>query len=307
MKENTTFRLPRKRSSADTWTAEDEEEEKSRHRKSPRSSPRMVSKKTPNRNIVPPVRRTKDVKSPISPAAHILGASYHKYSMLSRSLPATALGGLSKDSSGRRPSDRIRSRYLDRLQIKPKRPASLGEMMSSDTVPIPIGKSRRSQEYTWDNVDDPEDADDGELSDDGNMPVTDDFFQLDDLDAVSGNEEDEEGIGEDAKDLPKRSAPMDVLRGGNATTDDRADRIQGQSRHLAFEIKGKGRRTSSAGGGTRHYEKMSRGGRGSSVLTASSFVPPHELSRRGWGQRESLGVPHHYRRRKPPEEGGIGR
>ena len=32
--------------------------------------------------------------------------------------------------------------------------------MSSDTVPIPIGKSRRSQEYTWDNVDDPEDADD---------------------------------------------------------------------------------------------------------------------------------------------------
>eukprot|EP00940_MAST-03C_sp_MAST-3C-sp2_P000017 g17.t1 len=209
-----------------------------------------------------------------------------------RSLPASALA--TRFKSMPRPSDRIRSRYLDRLRIMPKTPPAEPHS-SSDTVPIPIENARRSTEYQWD-ASEGEEEDEDATNLDADHPTTtsmDGFFQIDDLD----REDDDDIDDEEPADPPRRPPPpvsstREMRRSyssGKRAIGDDEESTTSSSRAIRMEVKS-----------NRNSRRFSDTHMTGNRFVPSSFVPPHELIQRGWGQRESYGLPHRYRRKKRP-------
>jgi len=228
---------------------------------SPKKSPRNSKKSSP---------RNFSRKTPVSTRKpKVFGTSYStSMTMLSQSLPASALATRFKAMP--KPSDRIRSRYLDRLNIVKGSPL---DVTSSTTAPIPTGNTRRSQEYLWHNAadDDEEDL----LGEDNN--TTGDFFQLDDLDMNTNDT-----FGDDEMfSLTPASTPAPSKSPTNcsaSTTDERRTATTTTSKKSTKAIS---------------IPVPSSSRRGSLSKTshrpiAQSFVPPHELikQRRGFNHYE---------------------
>lgn len=250
------------------------------NRKSPRSSPRIMEKKAaPTSGADAPTRRS----------PRIFGTSYNaSYTMLSRSLPASALA--SKFKAMPRPSERIRSRYLDRLHIAPPKTPTTETHSSSDTVPIRIVSNRRSQEYQWQlSEDEEEEEEEGDI-DESNAQ---DFFafELEDEPEVAESSSRRSKLPE--KGTNSRSS-ADSAVSSSSTTSSSAGRVPiavPKSRSsLVDSVK--------VSGGSRRFTAPSSSG---IRMVPSSFVPPHELIQRGWGDRGSLGVPHRFRRKRPSQ------
>jgi len=239
--------------------------------------------------------RQSDRRRATNHSSRVFGTSYNaSYTMLSRSLPASALA--TRFKSMPRQSDRIRSRYLDRLRIMPKTPPAEPHS-SSDTVPIPIENARRSTEYEWD-ASEGEEEDEDATNLDADHPTTtsmDGFFQIDDLDREDDDDiDDEEPADPPRRPPPPASSAREMRRSyssGKKAVGDDDESTTSLSRAIRMEAK-------SNSNSRRFSDTHMTGNR----FVPSSFVPPHELIQRGWGQRESYGLPHRYRRKKRPSE-----
>jgi len=213
--------------------------------------------------------------------------------MLSQSLPASALA--TRFKSVPKLSDRIRSRYLDRLRIPPQAqdfsaidPVSrnLPRNISSATArrgatqktkPIPIANRRSNQDmFDLDVLEEDEDLG-GEANSEGGDEGDDGFFQFDDFgDGVDGGNGGVEG------GLKKTSRPQSIPSrpATNGSSTHRA--------HLHRKATHNGVLASGGFHAARHH-------------VTSSFVPPHMLTRRGCF---SLGGPQHFKRKPPSHSPG---
>ena len=239
--------------------------------KSPTKSPKKSLKSSP--------RGFSNRKTPSSSRKpKVFGTSYStstSMSMLSQSLPASALA--TRFQAMPKPSDRIRSRYLDRLNIVKGSPL---DQTRSTTAPIPTGNNRRSQEYLWHNAAADDDEEDF-LDDDQN--TTGDFFQLDDLDMNTNDDV----FGDDAfLPLTPASTTSQSTRKSPVPTAKTEDRVEATTT-----------KTKSIG-----IPKPAFSSRRSDSLTqrpiAQSFVPPHELIKQRGGLNDDC-RPKAFRRKAP--------